>query len=85
MSLQREYRRDVNRFLSGQRDVYPSIPSGYFDAETEQRLARFERRARTERRPAQISEFPSLTLRPDIAGTAAKVIFRDWLEYLAGR
>ena len=86
MSLQREYRRDVNRFLSGQRDIYPSIPSGYFEADTEQRLARFEERARTERRPGLISELPSLTLRPDIAsGTAAKVIFRNWLEYLAGR
>lgn len=85
MSLQREYRRDINRFLAGERDVYPSIPSGYFDAETEERLAKFEARARIERKPAMITELPGLTLRRDIAtGTAAKVIFRNWLEYLAG-
>lgn len=84
MSLQREYRRDINRFLAGERDVYPSIPAGYFDADTEERLAKFEEQARIERSPAMIAELPGLTLRRDItAGTAAKVIFRNWLEYLA--
>ena len=40
MSLQREYRRDISRFLAGERDAYPDIPSGYFDAETERRLGK---------------------------------------------
>ena len=85
ISLQREYRRDVNRFLAGECNTYPAIPFGYFDAETEQRLARFQEWARVERNPALMAEFPRLTLRRDIAtGTAGKVIFRNWLRYLAG-
>jgi homoserine O-succinyltransferase/O-acetyltransferase len=84
LSLQREYLRDIARFLAGEGDHYPDIPEGYFDAETEERLAGFAERARRERRPALTSELPALTLRSDIAaGSAAAVIFRNWLGYLA--
>jgi homoserine O-succinyltransferase len=84
MSLSREYRRDVSRFLAREREIDPTIPCGYFDAETEQRLARFQESARVERNPALMAEFPRLTLRRDIATGAANVIFRNWLRYLAG-
>jgi homoserine O-succinyltransferase len=84
LSLQREYRRDINRFLKGDRDVYPTAPFGYFDNETEQRLAKFRERARIERNPALAAELPNLALRSDIAtGFAAKIIFRNWLSFLA--
>jgi homoserine O-succinyltransferase/O-acetyltransferase len=83
LSLEREYLRDISRFLSGERDVYPGIPVGYFDAETEQRLATFAARALTERRPALSAELPDRTLRQDIAtGVAATIMFRNWLHYL---
>ncbi|HTY54474.1 MAG TPA: homoserine O-succinyltransferase [Candidatus Binataceae bacterium] len=39
-TLMREYRRDIRRFIAGERNEYPEIPRGYFDEETE---ARFER------------------------------------------
>jgi homoserine O-succinyltransferase len=84
LSLEREYLRDVSRFLAGERDSYPAIPSGYFDRETEDNLAAFERRARVERRPALSAELPDRTLRSDIAtGAAATAIFRNWLGYLS--
>jgi homoserine O-succinyltransferase/O-acetyltransferase len=84
LSLDREYLRDVSRYLAGERDTCPAIPAGYFDAETEERLAGFERRARVERRPALSAELPGRALRQDIAtGTAATVIFRNWLGYLS--
>ena len=84
LSLEREYLRDVSRFLTGERDRYPAMPSGYFDRETEDKLAAFERRARVERRPALSAELPDRTLRPDIAtGAAATAIFRNWLGYLS--
>jgi len=84
LSLEREYLRDVSRYLAGERDTCPAIPAGYFDAETEERLAGFERRARVERRPALSAELPGRVLRQDIAtGTAATVIFRNWLGYLS--
>ena len=84
LSLEREYLRDISRFLGGERDTYPAIPAGYFDAETEERLAGFEKRARVERRPGLSAELPDRTLRQDIAtGSAATVIFRNWLRYLS--
>ena len=76
--------RDISRFLAGQRDTYPAVPAAYFDAETEERLASFERRARVERRPGLSAELPDRTLRQDIAaGAAATAIFRNWLGYLS--
>ena len=84
LSLEREYLRDVSRFLGGERNTYPAIPAGYFDAETEERLASFEKRARVERRPALSAELPDRTLRQEPAtGAAATVIFRNWLGYLS--
>ena len=84
LSLQREYLRDIARFLAGERDHCPDIPERYFDAETEERLAGFAERARRERKPSLTSELPALTLRSDIAaGSAAAVIFKNWLDYLA--
>jgi homoserine O-succinyltransferase len=82
-SLQREYMRDLARFLSGERDSYPAIPAGYFDRLTEQRLTAFGARACAERDPLLAAELPGLTLRPDLAaGAVAKVVFRNWLSFL---
>jgi len=82
-SLQREYMRDIARFLSGQREDYPGLPASYFDAASEEVLANFQQRARAERRPEIAAELPGLTLRPDVpAGGAATIIFRNWLDHL---
>jgi homoserine O-succinyltransferase len=84
LSLEREYLRDISRYLAGERDGYPAVPAGYFDTETEIRLAHFARRAVVERRPALSAELPDRTLRQDIAaGTAATGIFRNWLRFLS--
>ena len=86
LSLEREYLRDISRFLAGERDSYPGIPAGYFDVETAQRLAAFAVRAQTERRPALSTELPDRTLRPDIAtGAAATAMFRNWIGFLFER
>ena len=85
LSLEREYLRDISRFLAGERDAYPAFPAGYFDTETEDRLAGFEQRSSAERRPALSAELPSRTLRHDLATeAAATAIFRNWLGYLSG-
>ena len=84
LSLQREYLRDITRYLSGQRDTYPAFPRNYFTAETEHRLMNFQKLARVERKLPLSAELPKLTLRPDIAtGTAASAIFGNWLDYLS--
>jgi homoserine O-succinyltransferase len=86
LSLEREYLRDISRFLSGERDSYPGIPVAYFDTETELKLLAFAERAQTERRPALSTELPDRALRQDIAtSTAATVMFRNWLDFLSAR
>jgi homoserine O-succinyltransferase/O-acetyltransferase len=86
LSLEREYLRDISRFLAGERDRYPGIPVGYFDAETEQKLAAFAVRAQTERRPALSAELPERNLRQDIATSAAAItMFRNWIDFLSER
>lgn len=42
-TLLREYRRDVGRYLAGERPDHPEIPSGYLDAEGNRLLERFRR------------------------------------------
>jgi homoserine O-succinyltransferase len=83
LSLQREYMRDIARYLAGERKDYPAIPVAYFDAETEAVLANFEQHARARRNPELAAELPGLTLRPGVpAGGAATTIFRNWLDFL---
>jgi homoserine O-succinyltransferase len=85
LSLQREYLRDITRFIAGERDTYPAIPSGYFDVATEGRLACFQKRASAERKLPLSAELPGLKLRRDVAAEAAPVeIFRNWIGYLSG-
>jgi homoserine O-succinyltransferase/O-acetyltransferase len=85
LSLEREYLRDISRYLAGERDIYPAFPAGYFDTETEEKLLSFERRASVERRTALSAELPDRTLRHDVAtGAAATAIFENWLGYLSG-
>ena len=82
-SLQREYMRDLARFLYCERDSYPDIPAGYFDTGTVEQLESFEVRARANRDPMLAAELPGLVLRPDLAeGVAANAIFRNWLGFL---
>jgi homoserine O-succinyltransferase len=84
LSLQREYLRDISRYLASERDGYPTIPVDYFDGETEGRLARFQERARHARNPVLARELPPLVLRGDTgAADAAAGIFRNWLGYLS--
>jgi homoserine O-succinyltransferase len=84
LSLQREYLRDITRYLSRQRDIYPAFPVGYFDSDTERKLANYQKRARAERTIPLSVELPHLTLRSDLAvGVAAAALFRNWVEFLS--
>lgn len=83
LSLQREYLRDIGRYLAREREAYPHLPVSYFDAATEEKLLRFEKQAKHQRHPALTNELPALNLRADIAaGSTAAVLFRNWLQYL---
>ena len=55
-SLMMEYRRDVRRFIRGERSRHPALPSGYFDGPTAQRLEILAQRTAADPRPANLLE-----------------------------
>lgn len=86
LSLQREYLRDVGRYLAADQEFYPNIPEGYFDTRTISALEKFQARALAERHPALIDSLPKLTLMPNVTANpdvTATTIFRNWFRYLA--
>jgi homoserine O-succinyltransferase len=86
-ALLSEFRRDVGRFLKGEREVYPAMPQNYFDAPTEAALAAFRQRAERQPSEALLAELP---VPPDAASIAywqpcAVAIYRNWLAALAAQ
>jgi homoserine O-succinyltransferase len=86
-TLLREYRRDVRRFLRDERETYPSVPRGYFDARTSARLEEFRRRALADRDEALIEVFPACSeeLLKASWHPAAERLMTNWLEQLTAR
>ncbi|HUB65217.1 MAG TPA: homoserine O-succinyltransferase [Methylocella sp.] len=86
--LLKEYKRDVGRFLRAERQNYPNMPKGYFDAATITCLARFRERALGHPREELLAEFPALS-DPSTAFTAqtspAVPIYRNWLSHIFQR
>lgn len=87
-TLLKEYRRDIKRFLRGERKNYPSMPQGYFDASATKLLNAFREMALTQPREELLTAFPE----DDVAGTlirawhsSATSVYRNWLHYLAPR
>lgn len=82
-TLFREYRRDVQRFLTGTRDTMPALPAHYFEPRTEQAVAAFTERARVDRDPAVWDLFPSdWAVRPamlQLWQASAAQLYRNWL------
>ncbi len=87
-TLQREYRRDVGRFLRGEREDYPREPDHYFSPEAQTVLRAFKRRALANRHPNLIEVFPNVATPFAIANgwnPGAVRFYRNWLRELAAR
>ena len=86
-TLMLEYRRDIKRFLVGERTTYPGIPDGYFDVTTVEALTAFQARALTERREDLLAEFPTARAAAvmNTWRAAAIRLYRNWLRYLQAR
>lgn len=82
LTLLREYRRDVRRYLCGTQGYYPRIPAGYLDVEGVSQLERFAELARREGRPELMELFPyelvSEHVVPDWS-TPAATFMRNWV------
>jgi homoserine O-succinyltransferase len=87
-SLLGEYRRDVGRFLRGERETFPAMPKNYFDAETAGLLATFRARARMDRREELLADFPLTAAERGVSNVwrpSAACIYRNWLTHLAAQ
>lgn len=89
ISLLKEYKREVQRFLTGSRKTYPPFPEHYFDDDATRMLDRYERQV-TERDFAQrtIPPFPEAELteaRENTWQASGLQIYRNWLAGVARR
>jgi len=87
-TLLREYRRDVGRYLRRERDAYPALPQGYFNAEATAVATAFQARALADRRDHLIASFPVGALETGLESPwrdCAVGIYQKWLEFLRGR
>ena len=87
-SLAREFRRDLSRYLTAEREAPPDPPSGYFDADTLAEVEALVCRARLERRPELASCFPPAALNKasDAAWRSnSRRLYRNWLATIAER
>ena len=83
-TLFREYRRDVGRFLKGEREEYPAMPERYFSSKVQTRLLAFREQALADRREALLADFPSA--KEGLSNTwraPATRIYRNWLGILS--
>jgi len=83
-TLLKEYRRDIKRYLRGERETYPSMPAGYFDAAATRALADFQNSLGPSRGEHHIAQFPervSAGLQNTWSRSSAH-IYRNWFQFL---
>jgi homoserine O-succinyltransferase len=85
ITLLLEYRRDIGRYLRGERDTYPPMPHGYLDQDTIQSLTALRERAESDRSEALLAEFPLAGAAAHVTNTwraSAESLYRNWLMYI---
>jgi homoserine O-succinyltransferase len=84
-TLFKEYRRDIRRFLNGERDTYPTMPEGYFDESAAGLLSGFQNSAMADRREDVLTSFPEQLITSGLQNgwhSTAACLYRNWLQYL---
>ncbi|HLK23155.1 MAG TPA: homoserine O-succinyltransferase [Caulobacteraceae bacterium] len=87
-TLQREYLRDVGRYLRGERDAHPAIPHGYFDPATEAALQALADRGRGGRSAERLADYARAAMAASPKATWlpwAVSVYRMWLRHAAER
>jgi homoserine O-succinyltransferase/O-acetyltransferase len=83
-TLLKEYRRDIKRFLRGERETYPAFPYGYFDNADTELLQNYRERAMADRHEGMIDLFPESVAKSLLhtwQGSAIG-IYKNWLHYM---
>ena len=87
VSLLKEYKREVQRFLTGNRQGYPPFPEHYFNQDAMRRLDAFQRQVtECDFEQSTLPVFPEAELTDGCANTwgqAGRIIYRNWLGKLA--
>jgi homoserine O-succinyltransferase len=87
-TLLKEYRRDIKRFLRQERETYPSMPHGYFDAASAKLLTEFQETALAHPREEQLVFFPEAVVVGALRNTwrsSATCVYRNWLQYVLSK
>jgi homoserine O-succinyltransferase len=86
-TLLKEYRRDIKRFLRGERETYPTMPYGYFGGSATQLLDAYRESALQERREEVIESFPESVVSGLENGwkSSSVCVYRNWLNYVASQ
>jgi homoserine O-succinyltransferase len=83
ISLMKEYKREVFRYLRGERDDYPPYPEHYFSAQSRDVLEEYKQALLdAESRQESLPEFPETELIPELDNTwtdTGKALFNNWL------
>jgi len=88
LTLFKEYRRDVRRYLRQERDAYPQIPEGYFDAEATRQMDDFRAKALVQPHEGSMDSFPEAAIVKSLRHSwraSAGQIYQNWLQYLSSR
>jgi homoserine O-succinyltransferase/O-acetyltransferase len=86
LTLLKEYRRDVGRFLRSEQPSWPTLPRGYLNSQSLKLIEEFRRRAEAGRDPELLAEFPMAALASGLDAPwrpGAVSIYRNWLKYVA--
>lgn len=84
-TLLKEYRRDIKRFTRAEREKYPTMPVGYFDAPSVRLVTEFRDLVISDRREELMEGFPDAALASALQKTwhaSAVAIYRNWLHYV---
>jgi homoserine O-succinyltransferase len=83
-TLLKEYRRDIRRFLRRERETYPTMPQGYFDASAAKLLTEFQQATLARPSEEQLALFPESVVKTlqKTWQSSATCIYRNWLNYV---
>lgn len=84
-TLLKEYRRDIRRFVKGERETYPAVPQDYFDVASTKLLTDFQDRALSAPSEELMATFPETALGSTLENSwrsSATCLYRNWLRYV---
>jgi homoserine O-succinyltransferase/O-acetyltransferase len=83
-----EYRRDIGRFARGEMGTYPTMPRGYFDADSLARLTGLQQDCAAGPQEGLLAGVLEVLEKVDLQHTwrsTAIRLYRNWLEYIGAR